>query len=125
MVEPRSHPGPRKAPEAPRTLSQEPGRTERSAPLDPGRDGTLVRAGRDRWPPGKGRGGPDTKGRPEPTAVAIPDDTASVARGPGVVDLQVERRRRLVRDLDLGPTVASPCSGTCRCWGGVELGGAS
>lgn len=51
----------------------------------------------------------------------IPDDIASVARGAGVVDLQVERRRRLLRDLGLEPVPV--CSGVCRCWGGVPLGG--
>ncbi|HEY8112484.1 MAG TPA: hypothetical protein VII16_06405 [Actinomycetes bacterium] len=28
-----------------------------------------------------------------------------------------ERRRRLLRDLDLTPTVPTPCTGCCRCYG--------
>jgi hypothetical protein len=40
-----------------------------------------------------------------------------------VVDLDLERRRRLLRALRLDPTVPVPCSGVCRCWAGVPLGG--
>jgi hypothetical protein len=39
-----------------------------------------------------------------------------------IVDLALQRRRRLARDLGLTPTAAAPCTGVCRCYG-VPLGG--
>jgi hypothetical protein len=45
-----------------------------------------------------------------PTSRSVPH------RGGSVVDLAAERRRRLLRDLHLGPTVPAPCSGKCRCY---------
>ena len=47
----------------------------------------------------------------------------SVPHRPGeVVSLVAEGRRRLLRDLDIGPTVPAPCGpGPCTCYG-VELG---
>jgi hypothetical protein len=72
----------------------------------------------------KQQGGPLTRDRPKRHH---PDDALSIPlRGDGrrVVDLATERRRRLLRDLRLGPTVPVPCKGVCRCWH-TPLGGAS
>jgi hypothetical protein len=59
-------------------------------------------------------------GRPKSPATK-PYDTLIVAGG-DVADLQVERARRLARGLGIGPTVATPCTDTCWCFG-APLGG--
>jgi hypothetical protein len=47
---------------------------------------------------------------------SLPDKAGAV-----VVELAERRARRLLADLDLAPTIESPCSGCCRCYG-VPLG---
>jgi hypothetical protein len=89
-----------------------------------GQDGTLVRTGRDRWPPGRDAGGGHLAREAASTAtnIAIPDDTPMVPRpdmGRRLVDLEVERHWRRLR---LTATVPVPCGpGPCRCYG-AELG---
>jgi len=60
--------------------------------------------------------GPVASSPPGPKMVSPTSDSVP-HRPTGVVDLAAERRRRLVRDLRLGPTVPEPCSGECTCWG--------
>jgi hypothetical protein len=47
--------------------------------------------------------------------------TTSKPKAAAVADLAAERRWRLVRDLNLAPTVPVPCTGCCRCYG-VPMG---
>ncbi len=67
-------------------------------------------------PPDKQNGRAPTPDR------SMTPDALSLQRACVVVDLATERRRRLARDLRLGPTVPVPCSGKCTRWG-APLGG--
>ncbi len=69
----------------------------------------------------------DPVASPPPGPQMVPLTTGSVSPDrPRVVDLAAERRRRLLRDLHLGPTVVVPCGpGPCRCYGSQLGRGAS
>ncbi len=71
-------------------------------------------------PPDKQNGRAPTPDR------SMTPDALSLQRACVVVDLAAERRRRLLRDLRLGPTVVVPCGpGPCRCYGSQLGRGAS
>lgn len=88
-----------------------------------GQDGTSVRTARSGWPPGRDAGGGPLAREAASTAnnIDIPADSLSLqGRRGSVVDLDLERRRRLLRDLGLEPVPV--CEGVCTCWGRA-LGG--
>jgi hypothetical protein len=96
----------------------------RSRPRENGLDGTSVRMGGPAPPEDAGGGArpgtPPQPPQPPPTHDAAAEQVAGVIvpRDADLADLQAERGRRLLVDLDLGPTVPGPCGpGACACYG--------